>query len=115
VSAHAVPPPPPEDFEDECNLGQCCGCHGTKNVRTVVMMHKRGPVPGTGWGCVVCGLPADGAISVICDSCVEAQVEITEVCCGYAKDNRRVPIRNLSPEPFDHDMRKHAEDDLLFA
>ena len=66
VSEH---PLAPDDFEDDCNFGQCCACHGTKNVRTVVMLHRRGPVPGTGWGCVVCDLPLDGAISVVCDSC----------------------------------------------
>lgn len=91
----------------ELNLGSCCACHGTENVRNVVMHDKRGPVPGTGWGCVVCDLPADGAISVICDSCLESKAKIVEVIDGYASSNLRVPIESLSAEPFQHDTRKH--------
>ena len=47
------------------NLGPCCHCGRTDDVRTIVMLSRRGPMPGCGWGCVVCGLPLDGAIAVL--------------------------------------------------
>ena len=92
----------------ELNLGSCCACRSVRYGHGAVVMHdKRGPVPGTGWGCVVCDLPMDGAISVICDSCLESKAKIVEVIDGYASLNLRVPIESLSAEPFQHDPVKH--------
>jgi hypothetical protein len=78
-------------------------------VINVMMLHRRGPVPGKGWGCVACGLPADGAVAVLCDACTERYqkdetVELRFVCWGYATSGLRVPIDQLPPGEFDHDM-----------
>jgi len=91
-------------------LGPCCGCGTTEGVRNMCMVSRRAPVPGTGWGCVVCDLPGDGAIAVFCDACVEKPV--THVCVGYPKDGKRRPIEELAPGVFDHDAAKHAADDM---
>jgi len=93
-------------MKDNNELGDCCACQGTTNVRNVVMHDKRAPVPGTGWGCVVCHLPNDGAISVICDDCLENETEIREACWGYPNEKKRVSLNSLA-EPFAHDMAKH--------
>ena len=94
------------------DLGRCCCCGDTgPQVRNIVMLHRRASVPGTGWGCVVCGLPADGASYVACDECVEAGMRPREVVRGYASAREREPLDALSPEPFDHDMAKHADFD----
>lgn len=71
------------------------------------MLDRHASVPGTGWGCVVCGLPPDGAIYVCCDACLENEVRPREVIRGYPSDKQREPIENLSAERFEHDMAKH--------
>lgn len=82
-------------------LGTCCGCGTSEGVRNVVMMAQRAPVPGTGWGCVVCNLGLDGAVAVMCDACIGKPPRF--VCRGYPSSGARTPIGELSPEPFDHD------------
>ena len=97
----------------------------TGTVRNIVMMTRRAPVPGTGWGCMQCGLPLDGAIFVACDRCVEVgvwcpasgPVEVclgsgpvpVEVCLGSVKDKKRLPVGLLAREIFGHDCSKHPE------
>jgi hypothetical protein len=76
------------------------------------------PFPGLrttrqGWGCLVCGLPPDGAYAVLCDTCKDGcftnQVTLQFVCRGWPVEDGRIPFGELSAEPFDHDMMKHAE------
>ncbi len=40
--------------------GTCCAC-GKKPGRNLVTLDYYAPQPGTGWGCSMCGLPAEGA------------------------------------------------------
>jgi hypothetical protein len=96
---------------EDVDLGPCCCCGGARKVRNVVMMRRRASVPGTGWGCVVCELPPDGACFACCDRCVRDQVAPREVILGYPADRQREPIENLSPEVFDHDMSMHQPGD----
>ena len=88
-------------------LGPCCRCGRMENVRNIMMLDRRGPTPGKGWGCLVCGLPNDGAIAVLCDDCIEQ--EPLFVCTGYPATDGRTPIGELPPEPFAHDEAKHRE------
>lgn len=92
------------------SLGKCCvcGCEG-QSVRNIMMIHRAAPEKGTGWGCVVCGLPADGAIAVLCDGCIESEKEPRFVCEGFPAENNRVPIESLTSGDFDHDMSLHTE------
>jgi hypothetical protein len=92
-------------------LGPCCCCGGIRNVRNIVMLNSRASVPGTGWGCVVCGLPGDGASYICCDRCLNDQVAPRELILGYPVDCQREPIANLSPDIFKHDMSKHQPGD----
>jgi hypothetical protein len=99
------------------SLGACCACHGTERVRNLVMHARRAPVAGTGWGCVVCGLPSDGAVSVLCDACLRLNTRgvgsfpaTVEVCVGYPAENKRVPLASLPTDVFDHDMRFHQDE-----
>ena len=95
---------------EEIDLGPCCACGKSgPDVRNVVMLSRRGPTPGKGWGCVVCGLPLDGAIAVLCDGCLEAQAEIRFVCIGYPAEDGRLPIEELPFEFFDHQREFHEE------
>jgi len=94
---------------ESISFGKCCVCEKEgKTVRNIMTMHLRAPgPPGHGWGCILCGLPSDGAVAVLCDECVAAKKPVRFVCEGYAAGNLRVPIEGL--EEFDHDPQKHEE------
>lgn len=98
------------EMSPEMSLGDCCACHGSENVRNIVMHDFRAPVPGTGWGCVVCHLPMDGAVSVICDRCRDARSVIVDVCAGYPKGNSRLALDGFFKTPFAHKMAMHESD-----
>ena len=92
---------------DQTPLGSCCACGKEgREVRNIIMLDLKAPVPGTGWGCVVCGLPSDGAVAVVCDSCLENHEPIRYACKGYAGQNVRVPVESLT-EKFEHDCSRH--------
>ena len=92
------------------DLGSCCCC-GKVNatVRNVIMLPRRAPVPGTGWGCVLCGLPQDGAVYIACDRCVKNGNPPSWVCHGMGLTKGRSSIAELSPDVFEHNLEKHDE------
>jgi hypothetical protein len=93
--------------DDAIDLGGCCACRNAgPTVRNIVMLPFRAPVSGKGWGCVVCHLPSDGAVAVLCDACLESGAPIRDVCAGYPAENMRMARESLK-EAFDHDMRFH--------
>ena len=93
------------------NLGPCCSCQ--KNPATVLLtLPKRAPIAGHGWGCVVCGLPEDGASAVLCSLCFEAGQEPLFACRGYPATEGRILIGELSAEPFEHDKDQHEDKGL---
>jgi hypothetical protein len=75
-------------------------------LRNVVLLTLKAPVPGTGWGCVVCDLPLDGAIALVCDSCIDAHANITQAVVGTPPTGDRVAISALTGT-HDHDPRLH--------
>jgi hypothetical protein len=91
-------------------LGSCCACGGPR-ARNVLMLHRKAPMAGRGWGCLVCGLPNDGAVAVLCNACFEADAEILYACAGYPGIDGRLPIRDLDREGVhEHDEAQHAHD-----
>lgn len=95
--------------QTKSNFGDCCACgENTPSVRNIICHDLKGVSPGSGWGCVVCGLPPDGAVSVICDSCADRKNEIKFVCVGYPARNERLLVADCR-EPFAHDLRFHPE------
>jgi hypothetical protein len=96
--------------------GYCCICEGTEDVNVLVLVELRAPEPGTGWGCVVCHQPCDGAIAVICERCerecptqADAVRRLRWVCRGYVMGGHRAPIESLDPAKFSHDPMLHDE------
>jgi hypothetical protein len=88
-------------------LGSCCCCgQSGPTVRSIIMLDKKSPVVGHGWGCVVCNLPADGACYVQCDACFDAKREPVFACRGYPAVDGRCPMEELT-EPFIHDVAAH--------
>jgi hypothetical protein len=111
-----------EDFDDDGDLpdlGPCCMCDGRYRVRTIITLNRRCEVPGHGWGCIVCRLPADGACAVLCDDCYDVYQRtpeaLTVACRGYPAENGRCGIADLDPEPFEHDESKHRNEALLIG
>lgn len=106
----------PKRFEDiytepmPHDLGPCCACGDTgAQVRNIVCLEKAASVLGAGWGCAVCGLPANGAVAVLCDRCLDARVNIRFAVVGYAAapEHGRIPVEELSS--FQHNLRRHAQ------
>lgn len=92
-------------------LGACCICGSHDDVTNIIMLNRRGIIPGRGWGCLACGLPSDGAVAVLCDRCLphwQADHDVLTHCCrGWPGSDGRVPIAELPDGDFDHDMSKH--------
>lgn len=94
----------------EVVLGPCCACgRESGNVRNIICLNYKAPVPGTGWGCFQCGLPMDGATAVLCDGCLESEAEIQWVIHGMPVDKARVQVGKVEKKPFTHRMEFHPE------
>lgn len=93
---------------NDSNLGPCCACQKTGlDVRNVIMVGQKGPTPGKGWGCLVCDLPLDGAVAVLCDACLDADADVQFVCVGYPANGDRMPLEDLPFEPYNHRLECH--------
>lgn len=90
-------------------LGNCCACGERRSIHNLIMLPRRAPVPGTGWGCHRCKLPEDGALAVLCDECIAAARPILYICNGWPYKNERILITELSPEPYPHNFLYHPE------
>ena len=97
------------------NLGTCCNCETNQDVIFIVDLNYKAPIPGTGWGCLVCNLPPDGAVAVLCVNCrndlaERKSDEINNVCVGFPGNNKRIPYLDFikTAEVFIHNRMKHA-------
>ena len=94
--------------------GRCCGCFVDNiTVRNFVMMQFETPLQGTGWGCFKCDLPMNGAVSVLCDECIDMGQEPLFICLGHPENDMREPIAALDTDPHKHDMSRHPEVEVL--
>lgn len=101
---------------DDQDLGPCCVCESTVDVHSLIMLNQKAPMPGRGWGCVVCDLPSDGALAVVCDACEAAFASVMDpplrfACRGYPGADGRVTIDTLTGT-HEHDRSKHRDNDL---
>lgn len=97
---------------EQTDYGPCCACGlDSLLVRNFITLDCLAPVPGTGWGCFVCGLPQDGAMAIVCDACKEIGAPLRHVICGYPEDKQRSFKSDLLEEPFGHNEFKHLVDD----
>lgn len=98
---------------DAIDLGPCCACgQEGPEVRNLVALHRPAPVPGTGWGCVVCGLPSDGALVAVCDACLESKAPYRYAIYGMVADKGRILFGELADGYIDHNYDAHRLDDL---
>ena len=89
--------------------GPCCYCGGTDKPRqAIVALPYRAPTPGTGWGCVVCGLPTDGAVAIACTDCEADGMDDGLLVCIDGAVGESLPVVEFDrSEPFQHDEEKH--------
>src|SRR6516225_8672303 len=93
--------------------GACCACGKTgRTVRNIMMLDQKAPEAGTGWGCVVCHIPNDGAVAVVCDSCLEENRKILYACKGVPYKGERIAIAELRGE-HSHRMELHKCSGLM--
>ena len=93
------------------DLGTCCACETTgESVRNLVFLPELAPVAGTGWGCVVCGLGADGAMAVICDACLDSHAEIRFAMSGLAIGRLRIK-RSMLEGVHEHNQERHRTEE----
>lgn len=92
-----------EDFRNLPDAGTCCACEceSTPNnpVRNFLLTNCKTPLTGTGWADLEAGLPADGAIAIVCDRCFKTNVRPSHYIYGFVRDKQRRPIAELN-EPF---------------
>lgn len=98
----------------EIDLGPCCICEGRVDVRTMISLDGKCPIPGRGWGCLKCHLPADGAVAVICDQCEkryrQGQIRALRfICTGYPALDGRTP-RGEMRGSHQHDLSYHGDE-----
>jgi hypothetical protein len=86
--------------DGETRLGACCVCGGFNMVQNIVLLGRAAPRPGTGWGCVACGLPQDGAIAVMCDGCYGMEPRF--VVDGEVTSPARIGVDAYLMVPFRH-------------
>lgn len=92
------------------DFGACCACgEQAPMTRNILMLNKRAPVPGSGWGCVGCNLDSDGALAVVCDRCLEAEAPLRFACQGFPAEKQRIAIALLQGS-FEHNMEPHERD-----
>jgi hypothetical protein len=96
-----------DNTQKPLHLGRCCACQGTAGVRNLIMLHRKTPY-GEGWGCLICGQPRLGAVTVLCDTCFEGKIEPAFFIKGPAENKDRAPIYELK-EYFNHDLTFHPE------
>jgi hypothetical protein len=106
------------------SLGLCCYCR-EENATTIAMLpfklprqHRREGA----WGCLICGLREEGAMSVFCDECAGFLIENPDesrdyflepwVCIGFPQRNMRERIRCDQMEPHEHDVSVHEQEEL---
>jgi hypothetical protein len=98
--------------EEEIDLGPCCACDTTDpaaGIYNIMLLDRLCPMPGRGWGCVQCGLPANYASAVLCNACLEAKAEIRFVCTGYPAKDGRTPIEDAPQAQVKHNPLYHPE------
>ena len=78
----------------DSDIGPCCACgREGDDVRNIILLEIKTLIPGTGWGCVRCGLPFDGAIAALCDECLPPDPQaIKFMVYGYLKNKARQRI-----------------------
>lgn len=94
------------------DYGPCCICESETDVRNLIQLDYK-VKSESGWGCVQCGLFPEGAVAIICDTCLEKYSDKIEESIRFLMDGRerRIPvISEIDRIPHEHDMRYHQQE-----
>ncbi len=97
--------------DDGVTLGPCCVC-AERPATVLVMLDRKAPIPGHGWGCVACNLAMDGAQAVACESCAASPAfpaTLRFACRGFPGSEGRVPVSDLTGAHA-HDLAAHGSE-----
>lgn len=104
------------------DLGACCQCENRISSGTFLLLPYLTDVIGTGWGCSLCFMPANGAISILCNDCyyklnmdakkirsliIDPAKQIKNYIVGNPHENIRKPTALLRV-PYVHNYTQHA-------
>lgn len=98
--------------------GTCCVCGKPDAEHNLFQMDYKNPVKSeSGWGCVVCDLPAEGAVAVVCDACLNehgSESIFDRINTFMDGPNRRILVPEAKRQiPHKHDLSKHNELNIL--
>lgn len=82
-------------------FGPCRTCQKTP-ATMLLLLAKEAPIPGTGWGCLDCDLPANGALAAVCDDCINQPIRWA--CLGSPNAGNRIAVAELKM-PFGHKLK----------
>jgi len=101
-----------DDLDDDPpDLGECCACGVVgPAVRNILMLDTVAPTPGKGWGCFACSLPQNGALAVVCDTCLDADAPLRHICLGWPGVDGRIARDRAPTTPFTHNRAYHPEE-----
>ena len=92
------------------DYGSCCICESKTDVRNIIQLDYKVALE-SGWGCVQCGLPAEGAVAIVCDGCIERYSDNIEGKIIYLMDGGQ---RRIAVPPVEgciiheHDLSRHS-------
>lgn len=92
--------------------GSCCICESTRNVNNLIQLDYK-VESASGWGCVQCGLKMEGAIAIVCDTCIELygkQSDFKDKIKFLMNGIKRIPVLPVEKRvPHEHDLSRHPE------
>ena len=92
--------------------GCCCICESTQNVNNLIQLDYK-VESESGWGCMRCGLKAEGAMAIICDDCVEKhghEPDLEAKIKLLMDGTKRIPVPPVKDRvPHGHDLSRHPE------
>ena len=93
------------------DYGPCCICESETDVLNIIQLDYK-VKSESGWGCIVCGVPAEGAVAIVCDPCFEKYSDTIEDEIRFLMDGRerRIPVPPIEGRiPHEHDLSRHPE------
>ncbi len=99
---------------NDFDLGSCCICEvNDDSVQNLIQLDFKVFGSETCWGCFQCGLPMEGAVAAVCDTCFQQYYETDlESHLKFLMDtkDRRIPVPPVAERvPHEHDLSKHPE------
>ena len=92
-------------------FGTCCVCEGEMETCGLIQLDYK-VESESGWGCVQCGLPMEGAVAVVCDACFTTHGDEIVDQIKYLMNGKteRIPVPPVENRvTHEHDLSLHPE------